>query len=304
MNTINNNQTIINLAGNEVSILKDGLYDRFHSNPPLAIIENESPEIDLSWFKTIKKVKKNVGFETYSPNFYYKNSSITAIYTADLKQLKALMPDKIKNIVQPISIFPNRGLIAITAYAYHYCDNDVYNELSISIATTKPNSTNFGVFSLLGQLKNKNLWGYVLKLPVNTDLARVRGVVGYNLPKWKIPIDYKENNKEITFDFYDEQGNLDFTMIGKKLEIENNKPTLTRSNFINLNKEDKLTHGFNDTRVIQKASSSKQNDVQLNLSNGALSSYIKSLDLGRLIRYDYQPDFQAALYTPEIIESK
>ncbi|MDR6466206.1 acetoacetate decarboxylase (ADC) [Chryseobacterium sediminis] len=299
MDTIKPEQTIIDLAGHQVPVLKGGLYDRFRSNPPLSVIEKERPEIDLSWFKTIQKEKKDVGFTTYSPNFYYSNSSITAIYTADMKTLKKLIPEEVRDIVKPISITPGRGLIAITAYAYHYCDNDSYNELSISIVTTKPNAGNWGVFSLLREVKNKSLWGYVLKLPVDTELARVRGVVGYNLPKWLIPIDYSDKGDSMTFTFYDGSGKPDFSMEGKKLVIESTEPEIVRSNFINLDRSGKLTHGYTDVRALKKASSKNKEDIELKLTDGPLSAFIKSLDLGKLMRYDYQPEFQAALYTPE-----
>lgn len=94
MDTLKSNQTIINLGGHQVPVLKGGLYDRFRSNPPLSVVEKEAPEIDLSWFETIQKQKKEVGFTTYSPNFYYSNSSITAIYTADMKMLKKAHPSR------------------------------------------------------------------------------------------------------------------------------------------------------------------------------------------------------------------
>lgn len=300
----NSDSTLINLAEHKVPVLKGGLYDRFRSNPPLSVIAEERPGIDLSWFKTIQKQKKEVGFTTYSPNFYYSNSSITAIYTADMKILKSLIPDKVREIVKPISYSPGRGLVAITSYRYHYCDNDSYNELSISIVTTKPNKSNWGIFSLLGELKEKKLWGYVLKLPVDTELARVRGVVGYNLPKWLIPIQYDNSGEKMSFRYFGESGNPDFSMIGKKLAISESTPEIVRSNFINLNKNGELTHGYTDVRGIKKASSKKKEDVELNLSNGPLSQFMKSLDLGKLIRYDYQPEFQAALYTPELVKNE
>lgn len=295
---------IIDLAGHQVPVVKGGLYDRFRSNPPLSVIAEERPDIDLSWFKTINKEKKEVGFTTYSPNFYYSNSSITAIYKADMKRIKELIPEEVRDIVKPISISPGKGLIAITAYAYHYCDNGTYNELSISIVTTKPDKANWGVFSLLGQLRNKSLWGYVLKLPVDTELARVRGVVGYNLPKWFIPMDYNNNEHDVTFNFYDEDGKMDFSMIGKKLDVSQTKTEIVRSNFINLDKNNQLTHGYTDVRGIQKASSKKKEDIELKLSDGSLSAFIKSLGLGKLVRYDYQPEFQAALYTPELVKEE
>ncbi|CAH0338841.1 acetoacetate decarboxylase (ADC) [Rhizobium sp. CECT 9324] len=297
-------QKLIDLAGHQVPVVKDGLYDRFRSNPLLSVIEEERPDLDLTWFKTLKKQKKEVGFTTYSPNFYYSNSSITAIYTADMGRIKELMPEQVRRFVQPISFMPGKGLIAITSYNYNYCDNDSYNELSISIVTTKPNKQNFGLISLMGQISDNSLWGYVLKLPVDTELARVRGVAGYNLPKWLIPIEYNSDGGELNFTYYDEQGKLDFSMSGKKLELADTQPKITRVNFTNLDAQGRLTHGFSDIRALKSASSREGGDVQLGLSDGPLSIFIKSLGLKDLIRYDYQPDFQAALYTPELVDKK
>lgn len=293
--------TLIELAGNKIPVLKGGMFDRYRSNSLLSVVAQERPDIDLSWFKTLQKEKKDVGFITYSPNFYYSNTSITAIYSADMSKIKELLPAEVKNLVKPISYTPGRGLIAITSYAYHYCDNDSYNELSISIVTTKPNKSNWGLISLMGEINDKSLWGYVLKLPVNTELARVRGKVGYNLPKWLIPINYNKDGNNTTFTYYDEKGNMDFSMVGKKLEVTNSLPEINRSNFITLNTKGQLTHGYSDIRAIKKASSKFSEDIQLNLSDGPLSTFIKSLALKKLVRYDYQPEFQAALYTPELV---
>lgn len=297
-------QNLIDLAGHQVPVLKDGLYDRYRSNPPLSVIAENRPDLDLTWFKTLKKQKKEVGFTTYSPNFYYSNSSITAIYTADMGKIKELMPEQVRRLVKPISFVPGKGLIAITSYNYNYCDNDSYNELSISIVTTKPHKHNFGLISLMGQINDNSLWGYVLKLPVDTELARVRGVAGYNLPKWLIPIEYNSNGGELNFTYYDEQGKLDFSMSGRKLELADTGPKITRVNFTNLDAQGRLTHGYSDIRALKIASSRDGKDVQLSLSDGPLSTFIKSLGLKELVRYDYQPEFQAALYTPELVLEK
>lgn len=297
---ISGESTVIDLAGHDVPVLKGGLYDRFQSNPPLSVIAEERPDIDLSWFEILEKQRKDVGFTTYSPNFYYSNTSITAIYTADMDSIEMLIPAEVRESVQPVSFTPGQGLIAFTSYAYHYCDNDSYNELSISIVTTKPDSSNLGLISLMGELNDKSLWGYVLKLPVDTKLAHVRGVVGYNLPKWRIPIGYDAEGANVTFTYYDESGNFDFSMVGKKLDVAGSTPEVSRMNFTNLDAEGRLTHGYSDVRAMQKASSSQGEDIQLNLTDGPISTFIRSLGLKKLVRYDYQPDFQAALYTPEL----
>ncbi|MBK6706600.1 MAG: hypothetical protein IPG54_03600 [Sphingomonadales bacterium] len=101
-------ETLIDLAGRSVPVIRGGLYDRFRSNPPLSVIEQERPDLDLSWFKTLSKERKDVGFVTYSPNFYYSNSSITAIYTADMDAIEALIPAPVKGVVQPISYAPGK----------------------------------------------------------------------------------------------------------------------------------------------------------------------------------------------------
>ncbi|WP_217363371.1 hypothetical protein [Duganella rivi] len=53
---------MINLGGYDVAVVEGGLYDRFRSNPPLSVIAAEAPEVDLSWFKGIKKEKVDIGF--------------------------------------------------------------------------------------------------------------------------------------------------------------------------------------------------------------------------------------------------
>lgn len=216
------------------------------------------------------------------------------------------MPAKVSEVVKPISIVLGCRIIAITAYVYHYCDNDSYNEWSISIVTTKSKSTNWGTFSLFKELINKDLWGYgyMLKRPVYTELARIRDVVGYTLPKWGIPMTYENKEDAIKFDIFDESGKSDISLEVNKLNISFDKSEMVRPNFVSLNVNGALTHGYSDIRAINKASSSKQKDISLKLTDGLLSEFIKSLDLEKLIKYDYQPEFQAALYTPELLDVK
>jgi hypothetical protein len=292
--------TIIDIAGHSVPVRVGGLYDRYRSNPPLAVIAQEAPEVDLSWFKTLAKQKVNVGFDTYSPNFYYKDSSITAVFTADLETLRALMPPEVRSQVQPLQVWPGRGAVALTAYAYHYCDNDAYNELSLAIVTNKPGAASFGPLSLLGQSRSKSFWGYVLKLPVNTELARVRGVVGYKLPKWLSDISYRESADALTFQISDPHtGKPDLVFRGNKLADLSSEVALVTNSFTNLDKNGQLNYGYSLTRQLRHASSTDQEAIGLTLGDGSLSTYIKSLKLGKMLKYEYVPQFQGALYAPQ-----
>lgn len=293
-----------NLAGREVSVAAGGLYDRYESNPPLSVIAAEAPNIDLSWFKELKKAKVDMGFESYSPNFYYKNNRVTAVFTADIDRLRALMPAKVLEEVQPLQVWPGRGLVAFTAYAYEYCDNDSYNEIALSIVTNKPGNSNLGPVTLIGQSMSKDFWGYVLKLPVNTELAEVRGVVGYNLPKWLTDINFRETDKSVVFEIIDkETGKVDVTFEGEKLGDLSDEIDMVSNSFTNIGHDGELAYGYAISRQQSHASSSSEESVKLTLSDGSLSAYIESLKLGKMMKYEYVPEFQSALYAPEPLQA-
>lgn len=293
-------QTLINIAGHAVPVVKDGLYDRYRSNPPLSVIRKESPETDLSWFETLEKKKVDIGFESYSPNFYYRNSKVTVIYTAELERLRELMPDTVLKQVEPLQVWPGRGLVALTAYAYHYCDNDEYNEISLSVITQKPGHLNMGPVSLVRQAMSKDFWGYVLKLPVDTELARVRGVVGYNLPKWLTPIEYQDNTDSIVFRVLDPQtGQLEMALETQKLDELSEEPALVTNSFTNESAAGELKYGHAVSRQLRYGSSTDDESVKLQLGTGNFAQFIRSLKLGDMLRYDYVPEFQSALYAPE-----
>ncbi|CAI8803669.1 Acetoacetate decarboxylase (ADC) [Pseudomonas sp. IT-P2] len=294
----------IDIAGHTVPVVKGGLYDRYRSNPPLSVIAAELPGVDLSWFKGLEKHKVDIGFESYSPNFYYQNSRVTAVYTADLDTLRALMPPEVLATVHPLQIWPGRGLIAFTAYTYEHCDNDAYNEVAVSIITNKPGKANLGPFTLIGQSMSGDFWGYVLKLPVNTELARVRGVVGYNLPKWLTGIDRKEDAQSVVYDITDSQtGKVDVSFKAKKLDNLSRDVDIVTSSFTNLDHQGQLAYGYAVSRQLSHGSSRDADSVTLTLGDGSLSNYLRALKLGKMMKYEYVPEFQSALYAPKPLAS-
>ncbi|MEH6483210.1 MULTISPECIES: acetoacetate decarboxylase (ADC) [Pseudomonas] len=294
----------IDIAGHTVPVVKGGLYDRYRSNPPLSVIAAELPGVDLSWFKGLEKHKVDIGFESYSPNFYYQNSRVTAVYTADLDALRALMPPEVLATVHPLQIWPGRGLIAFTAYTYEHCDNDAYNEVAVSIITNKPGKANLGPFTLIGQSMSGDFWGYVLKLPVNTELARVRGVVGYNLPKWLTGIDRKEDAQSVVYDITDSQtGKVDVSFKAKKLDNLSRDVDIVTSSFTNLDHQGQLAYGYAVSRQLSHGSSRDADLVTLTLGDGSLSNYLRAMKLGKMMKYEYVPEFQSALYAPKPLAS-
>lgn len=295
-----NETNTIEIAGHPVPVVKGGLYDRYRSNPPLSVIAAELPGVDLSWFKGLEKHKVDIGFESYSPNFYYQNSRVTAVYTADLDALRALMPPEVLATASPLQLWPGRGLVAFTAYTYEHCDNDAYNEVAVSIITNTPGKANLGPFTLIGQSMSGDFWGYVLKLPVNTELARVRGVVGYNLPKWLTGIDRKEDAQSVVYDITDSQtGKVDVSFKAKKLDKLSREVDIVTSSFTNLDHQGQLAYGYAVSRQLRHGSSRDADSATLTLGDGSLSNYLRTLKLGKMMKYEYVPAFQSALYAPK-----
>ena len=89
----------------------------------------------------------------------------------------------------PLEIAPGLGLISVMFFRYDVCDIDFYTEAAVGIAVRPARHGRLGFVDLVAGLGNDHLHSYVLSLPVSTDIARVRGHVGYGFPKWVTDLD-------------------------------------------------------------------------------------------------------------------
>ncbi|REV33737.1 acetoacetate decarboxylase (ADC), partial [Mycobacterium tuberculosis] len=71
------------------------------------------------------------------------------------------------------------------------------------------------------------------------------------------------------------------------------------NSFTNIDQKGRLTTGYAVSRQLSHASSTSADSVRLGLTEGSLSTYIKALKLGKLVKYEYVPEFQSALYSPK-----
>ncbi|OHV05275.1 acetoacetate decarboxylase family protein [Mycobacterium talmoniae] len=178
--------TEVEFAGHTVEVLKGGYYDRYRSDPNLDEVAEDPAVGNVDWFRRIPKVQvdSRVG-RIWAPNFYYRASIIQANMLAPFDRLAAMLPAPLK----PLRAIPGYGIAALTFFSYTVCDNDPYDEVSVAVVVPKPGKQ--GLVSgllpeleLLNALRTRKFYAHVLALPVNTEIARVRGVEGYQLPKW------------------------------------------------------------------------------------------------------------------------
>lgn len=178
--------TEVEFAGQKILVPKGGYYDRFRSNPDLDEVARDPAAGNVDWFRRIPKqrVESRVG-PVWAPNFYYRSSSVQLLMAAPISRLRSMLPPPLK----PLRGYPGHGLVALTFFSYAVCDNDPYDELSVAIVVPTPGSRLPHAAELARQARRRAFHAHVLALPVTTEIARVRGVFGYQLPKWLTGID-------------------------------------------------------------------------------------------------------------------
>ncbi|KAL4981364.1 hypothetical protein BDW68DRAFT_183569 [Aspergillus falconensis] len=164
--------TQVEFGGQKVEVHKDGYYDRYRMNP-LNIPKN--------------LVDPRAG-QVYAPNFYYRTSSVQLVFLAPLGHLKPKLPSPL----EPITALPGYGLVALTFYSYPVCDNDPYNEVSIAIIVRQPGKDSYSTTQLLGSIWNRTFYGYILALPVDTEIARTDGTPNLKL---EVPLPALKNQR-------------------------------------------------------------------------------------------------------------
>lgn len=174
--------TEVDFGGQKVMVPKGGYYDRFRSNPDLDEVARDPAAGNIDFFRRIPKVmiSSRIG-PTWAPNFYYRASNVQALMLAPVKKIRAML---LPGQLEPLRALPGYGLVALTFFSYAVCDNDPYNEVSVAIVIRRPVARGPHALELLGSMRRQSFFAHVLALPVDTEIARVRGVHGYQLPKW------------------------------------------------------------------------------------------------------------------------
>lgn len=171
----------VEFGGQKVLVPSGGYYDRFRSNPDLDIVMRDPAVGNVDFFRRFPKqqVASRVG-PVWAPNFYYRSSSVRLLMLAPIAQLRAALPYSL----EPLKALLGKGLVALTFFSYAVCDNDPYDEVSVTVVVRRPGARGSHTRELLSAVRRRKFFAHVLTLPVSTQIARVRGVQGYRLPKW------------------------------------------------------------------------------------------------------------------------
>lgn len=183
------------------------------------------------------------------------------------------------------------------------CDNDPYNEVSIAIMVRRPDQSTSSTRQLLSSIWNRNFFGHVLVLPVNTEIARVRGVYGYQFPKWLADIGVSMEGGRITGSVKSVDGkpDLDLDVAMPALKTVKSEAAISTSNAVNLI-DGKLSQVTVRTNPLQSAQCLFPRGVTLSRSGGPLSKILDELEVSTIVRMDVVKDSQMILYMPKPME--
>ncbi|NUG01937.1 acetoacetate decarboxylase [Acinetobacter oleivorans] len=288
--------TEVEFGQQKVKVPKGGFYDRFRMNPDLDEVAQDPAAGNIDFFRHIPKkiVESRVG-PVWAPNFYYRSANVQLLMLAPIKLIKAKLPA----VLTPLQPLPGYGLVAVTFFTYSVCDNDPYNEVSIAIVVRQPNARGPHIAELMKSMRQRHFYAHILALPVDTEIARVRGVYGYQLPKWLTKIDVNISSKEVQAKIFDVNGKLD-------LSLKTLVPTLKHvASETHINKATMLhvvDRKWHQTEVQSNILSFAQKlfpkNVQLEKNEGPLTTLLNELGVSRILRLDVIEDAQVVLNLP------
>ncbi|MFT4128142.1 MAG: acetoacetate decarboxylase family protein [Gordonia sp. (in: high G+C Gram-positive bacteria)] len=286
----------VDLGGRTVAVPKGGMFDRFRMKAPLDEVAADPRVLGVDFFRTLPKtrVESPIG-TTCTPNFYYAMSSARLTMLARSSAIRARIPAELA----PLEIAPGLGLVSVMFFRYDVCDIDFYTEAAVGVAVRPARHGGPGVADLVAALGDDHLHSYVLSLPVNTEIAQVRGHDGYGFPKWVTGLDVDIDDARTSARIANADGGVDLAF---------SAPTPKQTRFASGDKVSTLTsytrragtwHAtLNQTNVLASGTALLPRGFDLTLGQGRMADDLRALKPVRTIRLDVNTRAQAALHMP------
>jgi hypothetical protein len=285
----------IDFGSQRVEVIEGGYYDRYRMNPDLDEVARDPAAGNIDYFRRIPKqlTASRVG-PTWAPNFYYRTSSIQLLFRAPLGRLRATLPAPL----QPLRALPGYGLVALTFFSYSVCDNDPYDEVSVAIVIRRPGARGSHALELLDAMRRRSFVAHVVALPVSTEIARVRGVHGYQLPKWCAGIELDLGSR-VHARINSADGTTDLLLQAPLPTFSEAAP---QSRLGTTTMVHQVDGRWQQTQVQSNTLAYSQRlfpgDVQLTRNGGPLSQLLDGLGARRMLRLDVVKDAQIVLHLP------
>ncbi|CAM3048360.1 acetoacetate decarboxylase family protein [Skermania piniformis] len=286
----------VELGTRTVSVPKDGLYARYRMNTDLDEVARDPRVRDVDFFRGLSKTKVEspIG-PTYTPNFYYAISTARLVMLAPSRALRSRLPKELS----PLEVAPGLGLASVMFFRYDVCDIDFYTEAAVGIPVRPARHRGFGYADLASGLLNGHLHSYVLSLPVNTEIAQVRGHDGYGFPKWVTELDVDIDAERATARVANDAGGTDIAFSAptpKQTTYPSGERVSSLTSYTQVDGKWQAT--LNQTNAMASGTRMFPREVDLQLGSGRMSDDLRSLKTRRTIQLDVMTSGRLALHMP------
>ncbi|GEE02818.1 acetoacetate decarboxylase [Gordonia spumicola] len=286
----------VQLGERTIAVPAGGLFDRFRMQTDLDEVARDPRVASVDFFRNLRKTRVDspIG-PTHTPNFYYAMSSARLTMLAPTSAIRSRIPGEL----DPVEVVPGVGIASVMFFRYDVCDIDFYTEAAVGVAVRPARHGGPGLLDLTTALLDDHLHSYVLSLPVNTDIAQVRGHDGYGFPKWVTDLDVDIDDTAASARVAADDGRVD---VAFRARTPRQRSAATGTRVGSLTSYTRLDgvwqSTLNQTNVLATGSSIFPRGVELTLGEGRMADDIRSLKPIRTIRLDVTTRAQAALHMP------
>jgi hypothetical protein len=233
--------------------------------------------------------RTNKEFNVPLPIFYYDCTSMTAIFTASTKRLRAHLPSA---EMHPVEVFPGICLLAVSAFEYRSCDIGSYNEFSLAAPITYQKKSVPGLTMMYQLLRNAPK-AFIFFLPVTSEHARQGGVTLCGYPKFIADIEFKKESTFITCNV-SEHGTPILSLQGKRLATAPGPITQTVL-YTKMNGNVLMANLF--TNPIQFSQSFRSSSARVTMSgNHEMCTFLRDVKISsKPMAFQFSPKFEAIL---------
>ncbi|KAB2390474.1 acetoacetate decarboxylase [Actinomadura montaniterrae] len=286
----------VELGDRKVAVPKGGLYDRYRMNTDLDEVDRDPRVPSVDFFRRMPKTKVDspIG-TTLTPNFYYRSSSARITLLARSRAIRTRLPAELS----PLEVAPGLGLISIMFFRYDVCDIDFYTEAAVGIAVRPARHGRLGFIDLLAALKNDQLDSYVLSLPVNTDIAQIRGHDAYGLPKWVTELDVDIDTDRTAARVANDTGGTDLSFSAPTPSQTSHPSGRRVSTLVSYTTINGAWHStLSQTNMLATGTTRLPRDITLRIGEGRMADDLRSLKPIKPVRLDVVTEGQIALHMP------
>ncbi|WP_198530765.1 acetoacetate decarboxylase family protein [Mycolicibacterium setense] len=286
----------VDLGGHLVTVPKGGLYERFRMSTDLEEVERDPRVSSVEFFRKLPKTEVNSAIgPTLTPNFYYRISTARLVMLARSRDIRTRLP----KAFAPLEVAPGLGLVSVMFFRYDVCDIDFYTEAAVGVAVRPARHGKLGFADLASGLANDHLHSYVLSLPVNTQIAQVRGHDGYGFPKWVAGLDVSIGAGRTVARVANDAGGVDLALSAvtphqAKYETGERVSTLTSYTVL----DDGWHSTLSQTNVLSAGSVRFPSNVELQIGQGRMADDLRALRPIKTIQLDVVTEGQLALHMP------